>query len=113
MKVAWYLVNEGADVFTVNKSQQNLLCVLFFNPNPDITLLKYLVSKGVSISQQDTFGEPALHKAIAWQRQVPWKDYSFPKHQEFVQYLLENGADPLQETKYGKTALSLVCSLDS
>jgi ankyrin repeat protein len=63
MKVAWYLVNEGADVFTVNKSQQNLLCVLFFNPNPDITLLKYLVSKGVSISQQDTFGEPALHKA--------------------------------------------------
>jgi ankyrin repeat protein len=74
------LLSKGANVHMIDGENRSLLHIAC--DNGDISLVKYLVEKGVSLKSKDKNGWTPLHIACG-----PADDY------ELVHYLIQNGAD--------------------
>ncbi len=75
------LLANGANIHIIDGDNRSLLHIAC--DNGDISLVKYLVEKGVSLKSKDKNGWTPLHIACG-----PADDY------ELAYYLIQNGADP-------------------
>ncbi|XP_055634118.1 protein fem-1 homolog A-like [Toxorhynchites rutilus septentrionalis] len=88
-----YLVEHGANVRQRNHSGETCLMFAVLSES----LCGYLISQGVDVKARDLYGRTALHYAIEG------------GNSQTVQLLLEHGADPFAETRYGNDPLQTAC----
>ena len=87
---AEFLIENGANVNTIDKYGENLL---FSARNSNI--LRLLIQRGLDINSRDSRGRTPLHSSIG---SVP----DFPK----ILFLIENGADPSVKDSQGRTPIN-------
>jgi ankyrin repeat protein len=88
------LLANGGNVHIVDGDNRSLLHIAC--DNGDLSLVKYLVEKGVSLKNKDKNGWTPLHIACG-----PADDY------ELAHYLIQNGADPYARDMNQYTPLHL------
>lgn len=88
------LLSSGASIHMVDGEHRSLLHIAC--DNGDVSLVKYLVEKGVSLKAKDRNGWTPLHIACG-----PADDY------ELVHYLIQKGADPSARDLNQNTPLHL------
>lgn len=88
-----YLVEQGADIRRANYNGGTCL----INSVQSVPLCQFLLSKGADVNAKDIQDKTALHYAIQEHRL------------ETTKVLLEHGADPFAQSRYGDDALQTAC----
>ncbi|WCL49997.1 ankyrin repeat domain-containing protein [Leptospira sp. GIMC2001] len=94
------LIQNGADLNAKNQYGNN--CLFYSINRKNIGLLEYLLKKGVDINTTDSLGNNAIHKSALSAVYDRLKNETLTN---LLTKLLENGANPNQQNKQGRTAL--------
>jgi ankyrin repeat protein len=95
-----FLINNGANVNSIDSSGQNALFAALTNNNSKLVI--YLIENGINVNLVDNYSMTALHHAV---------NRSFPNI-EIIKNLIENGVNINQPDKGGRTALYLAIQWD-